>query len=89
MVSKHCVIQGASFYRCVSRPQWSRGNAGLNPAEVDEFFQDVKILSTSSPGGTLSWGSRVIDFCLVNELLIEAVYIIVILLLPSFNMISS
>ena len=29
---------------------------GSNPAEVDEFFQDVKILSTSPPGGTLSWG---------------------------------
>ena len=28
--------------------------AGSNPAEVDEFFQDVKILSTSPPGGTLS-----------------------------------
>ena len=25
-----------------------------NPAEVDGFFQDVKILSTSPPGGTLS-----------------------------------
>ena len=33
--------------------------AGLNPAEVNEFFQDVKILSTSPSGGTLSWGSRV------------------------------
>ena len=33
--------------------------AGSNPAEVDEFFQDVKILSTSPPGGILSWGSRV------------------------------
>ena len=33
--------------------------AGLNPSEVDGFFQDVKILSTSPPGGTLSWGSRV------------------------------
>ena len=33
--------------------------AGSNPTEVDEFFQDVKILSTSPPGGTLSWGSRV------------------------------
>ena len=33
--------------------------AGSNPAEVDGFFQDVKILSTSPPGGTLSWGSRV------------------------------
>ena len=30
-----------------------------NPAEVDGFFQDVKILSTSPPGGTLHWGSRV------------------------------
>ena len=28
-----------------------------NPAEVDGFFQDVKILSTSPPRGTLSWDS--------------------------------
>ena len=28
---------------------------GLNPTEFDVFFQDVKILSTSPPGGTLSW----------------------------------
>ena len=33
--------------------------AGSNPAEVDGFCQDIKILSTSPPGGTLSWGSRV------------------------------
>ena len=33
--------------------------AGSNPTEVDGFFQDVNILSTSPPGGTLSWGSRV------------------------------
>ena len=33
--------------------------AGSNPSEVDGFIQDVKILSTSPPGGTLSWGSRV------------------------------
>ena len=33
--------------------------ASSNPAEVDGFFQDVKILSTSPPAGTLSWGSRV------------------------------
>ena len=32
--------------------------AGSNPAEVDGFFQDLKILSTSPPGGTVSWGSR-------------------------------
>ena len=33
--------------------------AGSNPAENDGFFQDVKIQSTSPPGGTLSWVSRV------------------------------
>ena len=33
--------------------------AGSNPAEVDGFFQDVKILSTSPSGGTLSRGSLV------------------------------
>ena len=33
--------------------------AGSNPAEVDGFFEDVKILGTSPPGETLSWGSRV------------------------------
>ena len=31
--------------------------AGSNPVEVDGFFQDVKLLSTSPPGGTLSWES--------------------------------
>ena len=41
--------------------------AGSNPVEVDGFLQDVKILSTSPPGGTLSWGSRVWDFRLVEE----------------------
>ena len=30
--------------------------AGSNPAEVDGFFQDVNILSTSPPGGSLSCG---------------------------------
>ena len=30
--------------------------ASLNPAEVDGFFQDVKLLATSPPGGTLSGG---------------------------------
>ena len=28
--------------------------SGSNPTEVDGFFQDVKILSTSPPGGSLS-----------------------------------
>ena len=30
--------------------------ADSNPVEVDGFFQGIKILSTSPPGGTLSWG---------------------------------
>ena len=33
--------------------------AGSNPTEINGFFQDVKILSTSPPGGTLSRRSRV------------------------------
>ena len=33
--------------------------ASLNPTEVDGFFQDLKIPSTSSPRWTLSRGSRV------------------------------
>ena len=33
--------------------------AGLNPTEVDGYFQDVKILSTSPTGGTLSWRYQV------------------------------
>ena len=33
--------------------------AGSNPAEFDGFFQDVKILNTSIPGGTLGRRSRV------------------------------
>ena len=33
--------------------------AGSNRAEVGSFSLNVKILSTSPPGGTLSWGSRV------------------------------
>ena len=31
--------------------------AGSTPAQVDGFFQDVKFLSTTPPGGTLIWGS--------------------------------
>ena len=41
---------------------WSRGNVLASrskvPTEVNGFFQDLKILSTSPPGGTLSWGSE-------------------------------
>ena len=33
--------------------------AGSNLAEVDGFFQDIKFLNTSPPGGTLSHGSQV------------------------------
>ena len=41
--------------------------AGSNPAEVDGFFQDIKILSTSPLGGTLSRGSPVGNIRLVKE----------------------
>ena len=53
---KHIV--GLGGLRVTSLPRDPRF-AGSNSAEVDGFFQDVKILSTSPPGGTLSWGSRV------------------------------
>ena len=43
------------------------GFAGSNSVEVDGFFQDVKILCTSPPGGTLSHGSQVCDSRLVKE----------------------
>ena len=33
--------------------------AGSNPTEVDGFFQDVKILSTSSPEGTWEQNIRI------------------------------
>ena len=46
---------------------WDPRFASSNPAEVDGFFQDVKILSTSPTGGTLNWGPRVWDFRLVKE----------------------
>ena len=38
---------------------WDPRFVGSNPAEVDGFFKDVKIVSTSSPGGTLSWGTEI------------------------------
>ena len=40
--------------------------AGSNPSEVG-FFLDVKILSTSPPGGTLSHECRVWNFTLVKK----------------------
>ena len=49
-------IVGLSGLRVMCLPRDPRF-AGSNPAEVDGFFQDVKILSTSPPGGTLSWES--------------------------------
>ena len=41
--------------------------AGSTLAEVDGFFQDVKFLSTSPPGGTWSRESWVWDFRLIKE----------------------
>ena len=49
------VTLGGLGVTCSPRDQIS---AGSNLTEVDGFFQDVKILRTSPPGGTLSWGSR-------------------------------
>ena len=40
---------------------------GSNPAEVDRFFQDIKVLNSSPPRGTLNRGSRVGDFRLLKE----------------------
>ena len=56
----NCVVStvglGGLRLRCSPRdPRF----AGSNPSEVDGYFQDVKILSTSPPEGTISWGSRV------------------------------
>ena len=36
--------------------------ASSNPAVVDGFFQGVKVLRTSAPGGTLSFESRSLTF---------------------------
>ena len=42
------VVLGGLGVTCSSRDP---GFAGSNPTEVDGFVQDVKILSTSPPGG--------------------------------------
>ena len=60
-------VKTFKYLGSLCRPRWSRGTVPAsrlkvrrtNPAEVDGFFQDLKLLSTSPPGGTLSWGSRV------------------------------
>ena len=56
-------------------PRWSRGNVLASSSKVRGFkpgwgrwiFQDLKILSTSPPEGTLSLGSLVWDFRLVKK----------------------
>ena len=57
---------GLSGLRITWSP-WDPKFVGSNLAEVDGFFQDVKILRTSPLGGTLSWGSQVWDFRLIKE----------------------
>ena len=52
------VVVGLGGLGVTSSPRDPRF-AGSNPTEFDGFFQDVKILSKSPPGGTLSWGFRV------------------------------
>ena len=39
--------------------------AGSNPAEVDGFFQDIKILSTSPPGGTKDSTIVLFFYCII------------------------
>ena len=63
--------------RLRSQPRWSRVNVlalkiqgsrvQIRLREIELFFQDVKILNTSPPGETLSWGSRVRELWLVKE----------------------
>ena len=60
---KH-TIMSVSVVTC--SPRDSRF-AESNPGEVDGFFQDVKILNTSPPGGTLRRGARYRDYRLVKE----------------------
>ena len=56
MTGIECVGLGGLGVTCLPRdPRF----AGSNPADVDGLFQDIKLLSTSPPGGTLSWGSLV------------------------------
>ena len=79
--NKTITLQSFSFafifqkkiYICLGVTSWARGQrfADSKTAEVDWFFQDLKIPSTSPRGGTLSCGSRVWDFRLVKEHLFE------------------
>ena len=52
------ILVGLGVHAVMCSPRYPRF-ADSNPAEVDGFFQDVKILSTSHTGGSSSWGSRV------------------------------
>ena len=57
----HALLTGIYIVKILLK---SRANqiprfADSNPAEVDGFFQDVKILSSSPPGGTSSWESEI------------------------------
>ena len=70
--------------RCVVLRFSSSRFAGSNPADVDGFFQDVKIPSTSSLGGTLSWGSESEISGSLKNLKSEKIYIHV-LVIPKFG----
>ena len=56
LIRYYVVDLGGLGVTCSPRDPWF---AGSNPAEVMHSFQDVKIQSTSPPGRTLSYGSRV------------------------------
>ena len=65
-VCKHTVKVSLGGLGIMCSPQDSRF-AGLNRLKLMDFFQDVKILSTSPLEGTWSLGSRVWNFRLVKE----------------------
>ena len=50
----HSIVNDEKVGLGVMCLSWDTRFRGSNPAEVDEIFQDIKILSTSPPGGTLT-----------------------------------
>ena len=57
-IKAKCIAVGLGGLEVTCSPRDQRF-ASSNPAEVDDFFQDLRILSANPPGGTLSWGSAV------------------------------
>ena len=57
MIDSYIRLVGLGGLEVTGSPRDPRFS-GSNPAEVDGFFQDVKILRTSPSGEALSWGSE-------------------------------